>query len=51
MLPDNCVLAHFVIGSVPKVPDEEKDAVRTAYLRRHPEAFWVCLLNIILFLK
>uniref|UniRef100_R7W698 Uncharacterized protein n=1 Tax=Aegilops tauschii TaxID=37682 RepID=R7W698_AEGTA len=30
-----------VYGDATPVPDEEKDAVRTAYLRRHPEAFWV----------
>lgn len=30
-----------VYGDAMPVSDEEKDAVRSAYLRRHPEAFWV----------
>ncbi|KQK15593.1 glutamyl-tRNA reductase-binding protein, chloroplastic isoform X1 [Brachypodium distachyon] len=30
-----------VYGDATPVSDEEKDAVRSAYLRRHPEAFWV----------
>ncbi|VAH28413.1 unnamed protein product [Triticum turgidum subsp. durum] len=34
-----------VYGDATPVPDEEKDAVRTAYLRRHPEAFWLTLVT------
>lgn len=30
-----------VYGDATPVSDQEKDAVRSAYLRRHPEAFWV----------
>jgi len=30
-----------------QVSDEEKDSVRSAYLRRHPDAFWVYFLNVI----
>ncbi|XP_051215226.1 glutamyl-tRNA reductase-binding protein, chloroplastic [Lolium perenne] len=30
-----------VYGDATPVSDEQKDAVRSAYLRRHPEAFWV----------
>lgn len=30
-----------------KVSDEQKDSVRSAYLRRHPNAFWVCILNFL----
>ncbi|XP_052163881.1 glutamyl-tRNA reductase-binding protein, chloroplastic isoform X2 [Oryza glaberrima] len=29
-----------VYGDATPVSDQEKDAVRSAYLRRHPEAFW-----------
>ncbi|CAM0906423.1 unnamed protein product [Alopecurus aequalis] len=35
------ILAVSSLAVHSKVSDEEKDAVRTAYLRRHPEAFWV----------
>ncbi|TVU01255.1 hypothetical protein EJB05_53294, partial [Eragrostis curvula] len=30
-----------VYGDAVPVSDEEKDSVRSAYLKRHPEAFWV----------
>ncbi|KAJ1291550.1 hypothetical protein BS78_02G323900 [Paspalum vaginatum] len=30
-----------VYGDAVPVSDEEKDSVRSAYLRRHPDAFWV----------
>nr|CAB3458394.1 unnamed protein product [Digitaria exilis] len=30
-----------VYGDAVPVSDEQKDSVRTAYLRRHPDAFWV----------
>uniref|UniRef100_A0A0E0LMI2 Uncharacterized protein n=1 Tax=Oryza punctata TaxID=4537 RepID=A0A0E0LMI2_ORYPU len=30
-----------VYGDATPVSDQEQDAVRSAYLRRHPEAFWV----------
>jgi hypothetical protein len=30
-----------------QVSDEEKDSVRSAYLRRHPDAFWVYFLNVV----
>ena len=32
-----------------KVSDEQKDSVRSSYLRRHPDAFWVCFLISLLF--
>jgi hypothetical protein len=43
MSPDsNCVCYSYL-----QVSDEEKDSVRSAYLRRHPDAFWVYFLNAV----
>jgi hypothetical protein len=38
-----------VYGDAVPVSDEQKDLVRSAYLRRHPDAFWVCFLISLLF--
>ncbi|KAI3523216.1 hypothetical protein L1887_01274 [Cichorium endivia] len=38
---DRTDLVITIHGDAVSVPNEEKDAIRTSYLERHPEAFWV----------
>ncbi|CAH1447602.1 unnamed protein product [Lactuca virosa] len=38
---DRTDLVITIHGDTVSVPNEERDAMRTAYLERHPDAFWV----------